>query len=279
MDIYFEGPSGERFQATVPDDTPLSTMAADFAEARGWPLHDQQGRGQRAVIELVNPNDPDDTKRLNGERTVGESGLRDGDVLRVFPEAMAGGMVDERDRLRALISDQNELQNLCAREPQITFTANRAHAPDRYEVTLRYPGFKELPPGERVPTRTDEHKVEIVLGGAYPREAPRLRWLTPIFHPNIQMPEGGICLGELHDRYLPGMGLARMVRLLADLVQYRNFNPDHGVNQKAVEWVRDPANWDAITAVGGYPFQGTLEQIFREWDRGRRKPVTFKPVN
>jgi hypothetical protein len=275
--IFVEGTSGEQFEAEVPCDTPLKTLAAQFAESQGWPLHGADGLGQRAVVELVNRENPDETKRLNGERTIDEAGVREGDTLRILTEAMAG-TVDARDRLRALVSDHSEMQDLCERNLQITFTANRSHAPDRYEVTLRYPSFKELLPGEKEPRRTDIHRVEIVLGANYPREAPQLRWLTPIFHPNIQHPEGGVCIGELRERYLPGMGLARLVRMLTDMVQYRNFNPLHGINQTAVEWVRDPDNWPLIVAIGGYPLQGPLEQILQQLDRSRRTPVTFKPV-
>src|SRR5262245_54938108 len=100
--VFIEAPSGERFEAPVPPDTRLSGLAADFFEDRGWPLQDERGRGQRAVVELVNPADPDDTKRLNGDLEAGKAGLRDGDVLRIFPEAMAGA-VDQRDRHRALV--------------------------------------------------------------------------------------------------------------------------------------------------------------------------------
>jgi ubiquitin-protein ligase len=276
--LTIQATSGELFEADVACDTRIGALAADFFESQKWPQYDEHGRGVRAVVEVVDPNDPDNTKRLNSEWTVGEAPIPDGATLRIIPES-AAGTVDPRVRLQALISDHNEMQDLCERDPQISFTANRSHAPDRYEVTLRYTGFKELPPGEREPVRADVHRVEIVLGANYPREAPQLRWLTPIFHPNIEPPpKGGVCIGELRERYLPGMGLARLVRMLTDMVQYRNFNPLHGVNPTAVEWVRDFNNVPMIAAIGGYPLQGPLEQIRQKLERSQRIPVTFKPV-
>ena len=109
--ILVEAPSGERFEATVPYATKLSRLAADFFESQGWPTQDRRGRGQRAVIELVNPNNPDDTKRLNGDLDIEESSVQDGDTLRIFPESIAG-RVDQRARQNALISDHNEMQSL-----------------------------------------------------------------------------------------------------------------------------------------------------------------------
>ena len=86
--IFVEAPSGERFEAKVPPQTPIGTLAADFFESQRWPLSDERGHSERAVVELVNPANPDDTKRLNGEATIASCGIRDGDTLRVFPEAI-----------------------------------------------------------------------------------------------------------------------------------------------------------------------------------------------
>ncbi|MCP4697043.1 MAG: CHAT domain-containing protein [Gammaproteobacteria bacterium] len=88
--ILIEAPSGERFEAEVPRDTPLKQLAADFFNSQNWPMQDQQGKGVRAVVELANPNAPDETKRLNGNDEVGDAGILDGDTLRIFPESIAG---------------------------------------------------------------------------------------------------------------------------------------------------------------------------------------------
>src|SRR5438552_3489204 len=131
--IFVEAPSGERFEADIPCQTKVSKMAADFFESQSWPLQDRRGRGQRAVVELVNSENPDDTKRLNSDMDICESGIRDGDTLRVFPESIAGA-VDQRARLMALTADYSDMQALCKQNSQITFIANRTQAPDRYEV-------------------------------------------------------------------------------------------------------------------------------------------------
>ena len=88
--IFVQSPSGERFEAVIPVDVKINKLAADFFENQGWPLQDSRGRGQRAVVELVNPVNPDDTKRINGDLAITDAGIRDGDTLRIFPESIAG---------------------------------------------------------------------------------------------------------------------------------------------------------------------------------------------
>lgn len=86
--LYIESPDGERFECQLPIDTRLVTIAIDFFEARGWPMTDERGRGQRAVIERVDPANPERTKRLRSEQKVADAGLENGAVLRIFPEAI-----------------------------------------------------------------------------------------------------------------------------------------------------------------------------------------------
>jgi len=275
--VFVEAPSGERFEADVPRGTKLSKVAADFFESQGWPQQDARGRGQRAVVELVSPQNPDDTKRLNGEQNAEDAGVRDGDTLRIFPESIAG-VTDERARLTALISDYNDMQALSKRNSKITFTTNRFHAPDRYEVTFHYASFVELVPREEEPRKADLHQAEIILGAGYPRRAPIVTWLTPIFHPNIKQPEGAVCLGVLRERYLPGLGLARLVRMLAEMVQWRNFDAFNPFNRQAAEWAVNPENWHYIQDIGGHPFQGPIEQLLKQLESAKQPPIEFRQL-
>lgn len=121
--IIVEAPSGEKFETDIPCNTPISKLAVDF-EAQGWPT-EQRGQRQRAVVELVNPQNPDETKRLNGNGNICEEGVENGDTLRIFSESIAGAMADPHARQRALIDDHNGMKALCDRDPQISFTANR----------------------------------------------------------------------------------------------------------------------------------------------------------
>jgi len=271
--LYIESPDGERFECEVPAGTGVNMLSADFFAARDWPLQDSRGRGQRAVVELVDPENPDRTKRLRGDQSVGDAGLWDGAVLRIFPESIAGqaGRVDERDRVRALVADQQEIQSLAGWNKRITFTANLDYAPFKYDVTFDYPSFVALSDDGHTPrVAAGGHQAEILLGADYPRAAPRVRWLTRIFHPNIRPSDGAVCLGVLMDRYLPGTGLARLVTMLAEMVQWRNFDITSALNPDAAAWAADPAHWPHIVQIGGSPFQGPVQELLAELEQARQ---------
>jgi ubiquitin-protein ligase len=287
--IFIETPSGDRFEADIPCDTKINQVAVDFFEAQGWPVTDRLGHGQRAVVELVNPENPDNTKRLNSNRGICESGLRDGDTLRIIPESRAGA-VDQRARLAALTMDYNEMQVLSQQNPQITFTVNRTQAPDLYNLALHYTSFVELLPHESEPCKNDPqtgpHRVEIMLGALYPRHAPIVTWQTPIFHPNIlqvdtnMLQSGGtVCLGALRERYLPGMGLARLVRMLVEMLQWRNFDAYSAINPQAAEWAARDESRSAIEAIGGHPLLGPIEEYIKQLDRATHPLIIFRRLS
>lgn len=276
--IFIETPAGDRFEADIPCMAKIGQVAGDFFEAMGWPTEDRGGRAQRAVVELVDPGSPDNTKRLNSDRGLCESGLRNGDTLRIIPESRAGS-VDYHDRLAALRLDYNEMQNLARQNPKITFTVNRTQAPDLYELTLHHTSFVEWAPGMDEPRKGDKHRVDIMLNSQYPRRAPIVIWKTPIFHPNISK-SGGVCLGVLMERYLPGMGLARLVRMLIEMVEWRNFLAvEQAENPEAAKWAAVAENWPIIESIGGHPLQGPIKEYLERLDRTNYEPITFRRVS
>lgn len=276
--IIIEAPSGEKFEASIPCDTRISKIAADFYEAQGWATQDQHGHRQRAVVELVNPENEDETKRLNGDDPICQADIQNGDTLRIFSESIAG--VDEHARQRALVTDHRDLETMCERDPHITFVPNRSFAPDHYTLTLNYPSFTEKIPHQPQPRIKDTHKVEIILTADYPRRAPLVRWRTPIFHPNIRPEDGTVCLGVLYERYLPGMGLARLVRMLIEMIQWRNFDVTNAFNKEAAHWAANMRHWQYIQAIDGYPYQGqqAISDLMAAVQHANQPKITFRPL-
>jgi ubiquitin-protein ligase len=277
--FYIEDPTGDVYRAEARSDTLVRDVATDFFEERGWPARDQTGRPQRAVVERVDPDNPEHTERLRGDRTLHDSGVRDDDTLRVLPESVAG-LFNPKERLRALVVDQREVQLLAEEDPQhIEVDSNATHAATFYEITFRYPGIM---PGDRGPERTTEHRVAITLPADYPVAAPLVQWLTPIYHPNVSQ-RGAVCLGVLMHRYMPGLGLAYIVRMLRDIAQYRNYDMFSPFNPEAAEWAKTEEGQTAIKAIGGAPAE-TVGEAFA--DRARQaqrraagRTVIFTPAN
>lgn len=276
--FYIEDPAGDLYRANAMSNTLVRDMAADFFEERGWSSHDRSGRQQRAVAELIDPNDPTQSHRLRGDQTLDEAGIRDNSTVRVLPESVAGA-VNPRDRLRALTVDHREVKALVAQDPQnITLWTNASHTPTLYRITFHYTSFC---PGERnytCPDLSTEHRVEIYLPANYPLEAPQVHWKTSIFHPNIHL-DGRVCLGVLGKRYMPGLGLAYIVRMLADMVRYHNYDLDNAFNPKAKEWAESDEGQAHILAMGGAPKEAPLVTLLEHVRRAERATrTTFERV-
>ncbi len=278
--LILQTESNEQFECMVSPDMSIIDVVAQLYDEQGWPRADSSGRGVRAVVDLVDPDNPVNTKRINSDQTVDKASLYDGAILRVSSESLAAA-VDQRERMRALIADHREMEDLAEWDPRISFKANTSHAPTRYEITFDLDSFKCLSPDGHTPVISKRHQVEIVLPSDYPREAPRVRWLTPIFHPNIHPKTGDVCIGVIRDRYMPGLGLARLTIMLAEMAEYRNFNPYDSLDREAAEWARDPEHFPFIERIGGAPFQGPVRELFDKlekiWGESRKRPkVKFK---
>jgi hypothetical protein len=166
------------------------------------------------------------------------------------------------------------VQALADTDPErIDIETDVDHAPTHYTITFRYPGIMM---GDRVPERINEHRVAIALPAGYPVEAPRVRWLTPIYHPNVA-PSGAVCLGVLMHRYMPGLGLAYIVRMLRDIAQYRNYDMFSPYNRDAADWAMSDAGQQAIAAIGGAPAETVgeaLADVARQDERRQAGRIT-----
>jgi hypothetical protein len=63
------------------------------------------------------------------------------------------------------------------------------------------------------------------------------------------------------------------------MVQWRNFDAYNAYNRDAAEWANTVENWPAIEAIGGYPFQGPIEQYIKELDRATHSPIIFRQLS
>ena len=85
----------------------------------------------------------------------------------------------------------------------------------------------------------DKHHVEIKLGASYPRTMPELRWITPIYHPNISE-IGMVCLGGYGTHWVPSVQLDEFCNMLWDMLRYHNYDIRSPYNRDAALWVAQP---------------------------------------
>lgn len=82
----------------------------------------------------------------------------------------------------------------------------------------------------------ERHEVEIKLGASYPRTMPEIRWLTPIYHPNISE-IGMVCLGGYGTHWVPSLNLDELCGMLWDMARYHNYDIRSPYNRDAALWV------------------------------------------
>jgi ubiquitin-protein ligase len=82
----------------------------------------------------------------------------------------------------------------------------------------------------------EDHRIEIKLGASYPRTIPEIRWVTPIYHPNISE-IGMVCLGGYGTHWVPSVQLDELCNMLWDMARYHNYDIRSPYNRDAALWV------------------------------------------
>jgi ubiquitin-protein ligase len=118
-------------------------------------------------------------------------------------------------------------------------------APERFRVKFLCQGIVGIDPGSQAPIYGNEHSVLMYCDQEFPSEVPRLRWESPIWHPNVQHIEPkNVCVNRAE--WLGGSGLDDLCRQLFDMAQYRNYHADasrlpYPLDQEVAKWVREYA--------------------------------------
>ncbi len=129
-----------------------------------------------------------------------------------------------------LLNDQKRLRELVNRSEFIHIVSSEGDPPEKYIIQFSCRGIEKLTPS-RKPVIRDAHEVVVYLHAEYPLKQPQLKWLTPIFHPNIHR-SGAVCIGA----WWPAKTLDELLLSLGEMVQYKNFDPHDPMNSQAASW-------------------------------------------
>jgi len=144
----------------------------------------------------------------------------------------------ESPRIRRLRNDLAALERLAAESSIFQFQAT-GNPPHHYSITFKGKGLCR----DRGKIKLiQSHQVDIKLGASYPRNIPELRWLTPVYHPNISE-IGMVCLGGYGTHWVPSVQLDELCQMLWDMARYHNYDIRSPYNRDAALWV---ANQTAI---------------------------------
>jgi hypothetical protein len=272
--LLVEGPDEGRYEFNgVPASTPVRDIArALMAEYDDevWP-RDRQGQARAAVVNHVQPNGA--SRRLPPDSTLHQSGIGEGNTLRVSPESTAGAMVDAQVRDEALARARAQVLAYADGHPGFEVSANAAQAPTEYVFRFRAPGWGPPRVADAEPEPVDEHEVYLLLSPDFPVFAPLAIWQTEIFHPNVHAQNGKVCLGALEDHYRPGIDFGEICQMLVDIAGYQNYEVREGYNMEAQEWAVSPEGQRLIESRGG---QSVSRMILRMMVQEGQDPLPLR---
>ncbi len=263
--LHGEGPDGRRY---VLEDVPASTPVSHVAQAVMSNYTPEialgaDGKGQQTTVDIR--DEAGNVRRVDSGKTLHESGVQEGQTLEVAPQRTAGS-VNPLIRDEALARARSQVVAFAEGHPGFEIEANARHAPTEYVFRFEIQSFAPPLSAGESPVEIWQHEVILLLPSDFPMVAPRVHWLTPIFHPNVEPKSGRVCLGMLEDGYRPGLDFGELCQLLIDLAGYRNYEVREGYNLAAQEWAISEEGLSAIDGIGGL----SLWQAFLQEQRPPR---------
>lgn len=151
------------------------------------------------------------------------------------------------NRYEVLAKAYADLINLTKRSKFIHFhpvDVKPYHPPEKYIVTFTCRSIAGVTQ-EGIPIASDFHQVSIYLADGYPKQEPHLKWITPIWHPNIEHKEPHYVSwsGALGEGWNKSLG--DLVLKLGEMIQYKRYHAEWSspwpLDEEVAKWVREYA--------------------------------------
>jgi ubiquitin-protein ligase len=230
-------PNGGARQAEMPGDVEVRDLVPELVGLLQLPTIGPDGRpmGYRLDSKALG-------RELVENETLETAKVPDNDRLILTADITAGAVSTEQSpRMRRLWGDRQLMQELAARSDLIEFTAKSVRPglpPETYIVTYKCKGIIGVDRQGR-PKFGDRHQVEIYLHNQYPQRWPGMKWLTPVWHPNINHLNGTVCIDAAW--WTASRSLDRLVIMIGEMVQYKNFHDDP--TKPPFPWDPEAARW------------------------------------
>lgn len=236
LNVTFVLPSGGARTAEVPDDVNVRDLLAELTSLLKLPTIGPDGRPMAYRIDSKALG-----RELKEDETLAGAGIPENDRLMLTADITAGGgmSVAETPRMRRLRGDYELMAELASRSDLISFRASSTRPnlpPERYIVTFKCKSIVDVD-RQGNPKFSEHHQVEIYLHNQYPQRWPGMKWLTPIWHPNINHINGSVCIDAAW--WAASRSLDRLVVMLGEMLQYKNYHDDP---------TKPPFPWDAEAA-------------------------------
>jgi ubiquitin-protein ligase len=231
-------PSGGARNAEVPDDVKVGELLVELTSLLELPTVGPDGRpmGYRLDSKALG-------RELREDETLAEAGVHAEDRLMLTADITAGARssMEQSPRVRRLRADYQRMQELVSQSSLIDFKTKQVRAglpPEKYIVTYTCKGIAKVD-RKGNPVYSNHHQVEIYLHNQYPQRWPGMKWLTPIWHPNINHINGSVCVDAAW--WTASRALDRLVIMLGEMIQYKNFHDDP--EKPPFPWDVEAARW------------------------------------
>ena len=141
------------------------------------------------------------------------------------------------DRQARLSSELEALRALKQSSSIFDFDAT-GDAPERYVISFRGRGIARETSADAEIEAVELHKVELRLPYSYPRRSPDIRWMTPIFHPNVSF-SGFLNVKDIGLPWDQDLGLDVLCERLWDVARLAYMNLENAANYSAKNWFED----------------------------------------
>jgi len=230
-------PSGGARTAEVPDDVSVHDLLTELTSLLALPTVGPDGRPMYYRLDSKALG-----RELKDDETLASAGLLENDRLMLTADITAGATgLDQSPRMRRLRADHELMKGLASRSDLISFETKVARPnlpPETYIVTFKCKGILDVD-RQGNPRFGNRHQVEIYLHNQYPQRWPGMKWLTPIWHPNINHLNGSVCIDAAW--WTASRSLDRLVVMLGEMLQYKNFHDDP--TQPPFPWDPEAARW------------------------------------
>jgi hypothetical protein len=159
-------------------------------------------------------------------------------------------------RYARLAIEYTKLMNLAARSSFINIRPIEVQPgwpPEKYIITYTCRGIASIDKKVK-PRLSDFHQVSMYMGSEYPLKEPYLKWMTPIWHPNIEHQEPHhVCTNNVQN-WFAAKPLAELVLAMGEMVQYKHYHAKwiapFPLDREAADWVLEFAEPQGILGPG-----------------------------
>ena len=132
-------------------------------------------------------------------------------------------------RTRRLRADAELMTTAFRNSDAIHVIPLAGNPPEAYRVRYSIDSLKPGPEAEPIPSSA--HEIEIQLTSEYPRQSPKCKILTPIFHPNFDATT--ICVA---DHWTAGERLVDLVIRIGEMIAFQAYNIQSPLDGQAAMW-------------------------------------------